>query len=129
MNITLFNKKYWLRRFSPQQELYGYLTSEYNDIVVEMNVHPLSSDQVQALPEGERTVKHLSAESSVPIYAQNPLNDTKADLLLYNGEWYECTSSQYFDHTILSHWNSQFVLVPFDSSKTGDLENPPLTAP
>ena len=34
------------------------------------------------------------------------------DWLYYHGRWYECKSCQLWDHTILSHYESEFVVVP-----------------
>lgn len=33
----------------------------HEDFVVTLNVQPLSSDELQALPEGERTIKRIKA--------------------------------------------------------------------
>ena len=129
MNIKLFNKPYWLRRFGTPVEVKGYLSETKEDIVVELNVHPLGTDQLQALPEGERTVKRLEAQSSVPLVATNENAEVKGDLLLYHGHWYECVSSQAWDHTLLSHWNCQFVLVPTNGPRAADIQNPPSAEP
>lgn len=129
MNITLFNKPYWIRRFGAQREVKGYLYSGYEDISVDLNVHPLSTDTIQALPEGERKIKRLEAQSSVPIIASSQKDEVKGDLLLYDGDWYECVSSQKWNHTILSHWNCQFVLVPADANRSPDLDNKPTALP
>ena len=59
MNISLFNKLYWIRRFGEQKNIKGYLVSEHHDFGASLNVHPLSTDQMQALPEGQRKVKRL----------------------------------------------------------------------
>ena len=62
MNIRLFNKNYWIRRFGVQREVKGYLTSGHEDFVASLNVHPLGTDAIQALPEGERKLKRLEAQ-------------------------------------------------------------------
>ena len=59
MNITIFNKLYWIRRFGEQKNVKGYLVSTHSDFGASLNVHPLSTDQMQALPEGQRKVKRL----------------------------------------------------------------------
>ena len=129
MNITLFNKKYWVRRFGEQKEIRGYFTAGYSDFVASLNVHPLGSDQMQALPEGERRLKHLEAHGSDVLIVANQDTGVKGDLLLYDGEWYECTAAQKWDHTILSHLNYQFVLVPNDAARSADTQNPPTSDP
>lgn len=125
MNITLFNKKYWIRRFGEQREVKGYLTSGKEDRIVSLNVHPLSTDQQQALPEGEREMKRLEAHGTDQLVVADEKRNTKGDLLYYHGEWYECVNAQLWDHTVLTHTNYQFVLVPRDGARSIDLDNPP----
>lgn len=124
MNIRLFNKNYWIRRFGVQREVKGYLTSGYEDFVASLNVHPLGTDAIQALPEGERKLKRLEAHGEVALLVGDEETGRKGDLLYYHGDWYECVSSQMWDHTILSHYNYQFILVPTDAGGTVDLELP-----
>ena len=51
------------------------------------------------------------------------------DLLYYMGDWYECTAAQPWDHTVLSHLNYQFCLVPTDGTRASDIEDPPQDDP
>lgn len=125
MNITVFNKKYWVRHFGEPKNIRGYITNGTEDRVVSLNVHPLSTDQIKALPEGERKLKRLEAHGTDVLVVADEAAGTKGDLLLYMGDWYECVNAQRWDHTILSHLNYQFVLVPQDASRSIDTENPP----
>jgi hypothetical protein len=93
-------------------------------MVVSMNVHPLGTDQMQALPEGQRKVKRLEAQGEVQLVVADEDANRKGDLLYYYGDWYECVSAQVWDHTLLSHYNYQFVLVPTDASGSFDLKPP-----
>lgn len=124
MNIRLFNKTYWIRRFGEQRNVKGYLTSGRSDFQASLHIHPLSTDQMQALPEGQRKVKRLEGHGEVELLVADEKANRKGDLLYYRGDWYECVSSQLYDHTILSHLNYQFVLVPKDAGGTVDLEPP-----
>lgn len=125
MNICIFNKKYIVRRFDEQEIYEGYVTAGHKDIQVSLNVHPLSSDQMLALPEGERRVKRLEGHGTDVLVVADQSKNQKGDLLYYHGEWYECVSAQEFDHTLLSHWNYQFVLVPTDAAGSPDTEKLP----
>ena len=126
-NITLFNKKYIVRHFGEQKNVKGYLTSPFTDFVASLNVHPLSTDQMLALPEGERRVKRLEGHGTDVLVTANQALNQQGDLLYYKGEWYECTTAQEYDHTILSHLNYQFVLVPKDAAGSIDLAPPTIT--
>jgi len=124
MNIRLFNRKYWLRRFGVQKVVKGYLTSGHKDVVVSIHVHPAGTDTISALPEGERRTKRLEGHGEVDITPANQDTGCKGDLLYYYGDWYECVSSQPWRTTMLSHYNYQFVLVPRDASGVIDMEAP-----
>lgn len=97
--------------------------------MVSLHVHPMGSDAMQALPEGERKMKHLEGHGTDVLIPANQETGVKGDLLLYNGEWYECTVAQEWDHTLLSHINYQFCLVPTNSPRSADTEDPPTDLP
>lgn len=126
-NIRIFNKNYVVRRFGEQKNINGYLTASYTDFVASMNVHPLSNDAMQALPEGERKVKRLEGHSEVTLVTADEKMNRQGDLLYYHGDWYECISAQMWDHTLLSHLNYQFVLVPTDVGGTPDISPPTIS--
>ena len=125
MNVSLFNRKYWLRRFGEQREVLGYLTAGYTDCVVSIHAHPMGTDALQALPEGERSLKRIEGHGSYKLIAADPNRGAKGDLLLYDGSWYECLVSMGYSQTILSHYNYQFVQVPNDGSRRDDIANMP----
>ena len=126
MNITMFNKKYWVRRLGTQTIISGYIaTTQHEDFVVDMNVHPAGSDQQQATPEGERRIKRLDGHGTCNLRVANHDTGVKGDLLYYGGEWYECVNAQTWDHTVLNHTNYSFVLVPTDAAGSTDVLSPP----
>ena len=129
MNVSLFNRKYWLRRFGEQREVKGYLTADFNDCVVSIHAHPMGTDTLQALPEGERSVKRIEGHGPHKLIAADPNTGMKGDLLLYDGNWYECVVSMSYTQTILAHYNYQFVQVPKDGSRRDDIANMPLADP
>lgn len=122
MNISIFNRKYLIRRFSPQHIVKGYVTAPHEDFEVSLHVHPPGKDTIYALPEGERKVKRLEAHGTVALQSSNQELGIKGDLLYYYGNWYECVSAVLYDHTILSHWNYEFVLLPDDGAGTIDAD-------
>lgn len=128
-NIELFNRKYWVRRFGTPKAVNGYYTSDYEDFVASLHVHVMGTNQLQALPEGERTVKHLEAHGSDVLFAADHDAGVKGDYLYYKGNWYECTSAQEYDHTLLSHYNYQFVIIPRDSAENDNALIAPTAAP
>lgn len=129
LNISLFNRKYWVRRFDEQQEIRGYITATHKDFVASLHVHPSGSDKVTAQPEGARKMKYLEGHGNIPLNVADEAKNQKGDLLFYKGEWYDCVACQCFDHTLLGHYNYQFALVPKDASRSNDVKGEPVIDP
>ncbi len=104
----MFKKQYVLRRYEPETES-GF---PYEDMTIRLNVQPVSAAELQALPEGERSVKRLKAFGREDIRTASQMEGTPADRLWYHGRWYECEGADIWDHTPLAHCESQWVAVP-----------------
>lgn len=109
--LKLFKRKYIVRRFGEEKIIDGYSHSTYNDIEVSLNVQPLSKEDLKALPEGERTTKRIKAYGDFVFTAADQANEKKGDWLLYRNRWFECVSAVEWDHTMLSHCESEFVEI------------------
>lgn len=119
MLFSFFKKDYIVRRFGEETVEKGVSGSTHEDSVVALeDVQPLSSDELQALPEGERTVRRIKSIGSTKFTTADEESGTPGDWLYYNGRWYECKSCQLWDHTILAHYESEFVVVPSSPATT-----------
>lgn len=112
MGLGIFRRSFKIRRFGKEEIIDGYGHTSYEDTMEPLNVQPLSADEIQALPEGERRTKRLKAYGDYTFATADQSTGRRGDWLLYNGHWYECVSSLGWDHTILSHCKSEFVEVP-----------------
>lgn len=121
MNILIFNRSYTLRRFGQPVEKNGYLHSSHLDMKVSIHVHPAGGDSVQNDGAGGRVSRHLEGHGNIRLNVADQNIGTKADCLYYHGDWYECVSCQYWDHTILTHYNYSFTLIPQDSELAHDI--------
>ena len=110
--IGLFKRLYNLRSYAAQTIVNGYASATYSDSVKRFDVQPLTPDELMALPEGERTVKRIKTFGPDRLTSADEFEGIPGDRLFYNGNWFECTSSVMWDHTILSHYRSDFVLLP-----------------
>jgi len=110
--IGLFKKLYTVRQYSQQEITDGYASANYTDAKLLLDVQPLSPDEMQALPEGDRTVKRIKSFGGDRLTSADEFGNIPGDRLFYNGQWYECVSSVMWDHTVLSHYRSEFVVLP-----------------
>ena len=112
MAIGLFKKRYIVRRHAAQNITDGYPSAPYTDTGIKLNVQPLTAEELQALPEGERGIKRVKTFGSDKLSAANEHETIPADRLYYRGLWYECKSSDLRDNTILRHYRAEFVVLP-----------------
>lgn len=113
MNIRLFNRSYTLRRFKEPREVRGYMASDFEDSTVSIHVHPSGGDQVSDRDgAGETVARRLEGHGEVEIKTADRETGVKADMLYFDGHWYECVSCEHWFHTVLNHFNYRFALVP-----------------
>lgn len=113
MNIRLFNRSYTLRSFGESREIRGYMASGHTDRTVSIHVHPSGGDQVADRDgAGETVARSLQGHGEVEIKVSDRDAGTKADMLYFDGHWYECVSCEHWFHTLLTHYNYRFVLIP-----------------
>jgi hypothetical protein len=117
MGLGIFRRAFVIRRFGEESIIDGYGVAPYADELTSLNVQPLSKDELQALPEGERRVKRMKAFGDLVFTTADQSTGRRGDWLFYQGRmdpeghWYECVSSLGWDHTMLGHCRSEFVLV------------------
>ena len=83
MGIGIFRRAFVLRRFGEEQTVDGYGRASYTDQVVSLNVQPLSSDELQALPEGESRNKRMRAFGDTVLTPADRSAGTRGDWLFY----------------------------------------------
>ena len=111
--LKIFRRSCTVRRFGLQEDVPGgYTTAPFEDVVTALNVQPLSAKELLTLPEGERGVKRLKTFGDLQLTASDQYQGIPGDWLFYRGEWYKCVSAFPWDHTMLGHCRSEFVMVP-----------------
>lgn len=117
MGIGIFRRKFVVRRFGEEATVDGYGVAPYSDTTAFLNVQPLSKDELKTLPEGEQRTKRMKAFGDLVFTTADQSTGRRGDWLFYQGKmdqaghWYECVSSLGWDHTMLGHCRSEFVLV------------------
>ena len=123
MLFGFFKHQYVARRLKPDTNHGGYSApGGHEDFLVTLNVQPLSSDELQALPEGQRTVKRIKAIGETKFQPADEETGTEGDRLYYGGKWYECKSCHTWDHTILAHTEAEFAEMSPGSEGIGPPE-------
>lgn len=110
--MNIFKLKYTLRTYSRQSTKKGYaVLASYKDRTVMLDVQPTVAIDLKNLPEGDRASKSIKSYGDFPVQTADAKQGYRADRLFYDGEWYECVSSSYYEHTPLRHWKSLYVKV------------------
>lgn len=112
MILDIFKKPYTLRRFEKSELIRGRSYAKYIDSSVMLNVQPLSSTELMALPDGIRRSKNIKAIGKVLVRTADEKSGILADRIFYRGEWYECTGSDIWGNTPVGQTEAVFGLIP-----------------
>ncbi|WP_373109913.1 hypothetical protein [Lachnoclostridium sp. Marseille-P6806] len=113
--MVLFGKNYIVRRFEVKVER-GREVATFFDAVYNLDVqNPMDTSQVYA--EGARREPMLKVWSDIKFCVSDQLEQTHADWIWVDGQWWQCKSCRYAKNTILSHFISEFVRVPENEPK------------
>ena len=110
MLLNMWKKYYTLRRFGEQRFVDGYAVRDYSDSKVYLDIQPQKNDTV-VTPDGKRRTSGITAYGEFPITIEDVSAGTPGDWLYYEGWWYECKSSMMYEHSLVSHYTSTFVIV------------------
>lgn len=110
--MNLWKKQYTLRSYTRQKAKRGYVSKTYTDRIVSLDIQPLTASTSTVGAEGSRTPEKIVAYGESIIKTSDARNGILADRVFYNGEWYECESSEFYGNTPLAHFVSNFVKVP-----------------
>ncbi|MCD8201912.1 MAG: hypothetical protein LUD47_07600 [Clostridia bacterium] len=117
---TIWKHNYILRMYKRAQIVDGYfLNDAYEDKEVLLDVQS-SSSNIQHTPQGDKETKSLTSYGNFPIQTASAIQGYRADLLWYDGEWYECSSCQWYEHLPTRHWTATWQRV-----SESDQEPPP----
>lgn len=110
--MNIWKKQYTMRSYTRQKAKRGYVSKSYSDRIVSLDIQPLSASPTTVGAEGSRTPEKIVAYGESIIRTADAKSGTLADRVFYNGEWYECESSEFYGNTPLAHFVSNFVKVP-----------------
>ena len=109
--MALWRNQYTLRRYGEQTNNNGYLSSQYTDSLAHFDVQPLTSSELMALPEGQRSTKRINTWSAFPVRVADIDKQVRGDMIFVGGKWYECTEAHPWQATPLNHFQAQWVEV------------------
>lgn len=111
MALSIFKRRHIIRRFTPDPEAEERFL--YQDYAVMLDVQPLDTKELMALPEGERSTKRVKAygDNRYGIMPTDEDAGAMGDWLYYRGKWYKCESGNNNDVTPIGQNVSQFVAL------------------
>lgn len=108
MALGIWKKKRIVRRFDASKMINGHQTSGFTDSVAVIDVQTTSSTG-KTDTDGDEHVQRLKAFGDYQMRVADIDNGVKADLLWFQGRWFECIASRLSENTFLKHWTSEFV--------------------
>ncbi|MCX4351711.1 MAG: hypothetical protein OSJ60_08740 [Lachnospiraceae bacterium] len=108
----MFRKPQILRRYAEAKSTGGYsFSGSASDKVILADIQTTDADTATE-SDGDSSLQWIKVFSDDEIRMADEKNGAKADLIWYQGKWYECRSTNYKGNTILRHWISKFVECP-----------------
>lgn len=111
--MDIFKKPCVLRSFGETIIERGYPKASYKDRIVKLNVQPLTSTEVLALPDGIRRSKNIKAFGKVAMKPADDQTGVMGDWIYYqaDGHWYECLGADIWGCTPIGQTEAVFGLV------------------
>lgn len=98
MPFGLWRKEYTIRRYGPPAVVNGHLIpGGYEDIMLGLDVQ-ISKSETITDADGEHKLQKLEVFADDEIYMVDEAEQRPADLLWFQGKWYECRSRWSPDH-------------------------------
>lgn len=118
--MDIFKKPCVLRSFGETIIERGYPKATYKDRIVKLNVQPLTSTEVLALPDGIRRSKNIKAFGKVAMKPADDQTGVMGDWIYYqtDGHWYECLGADTWNSTPIGQTEAVFGLVSNAAEKT-----------
>lgn len=108
----MFRKPQILRRYAETKSTGGYsFSGSVSDKVILADIQTTDADSTTE-SDGDSSLQWIKVFSDDEIHMADEKTGTKADLIWYQGKWYECRSANYKGNTVLKHWISKFVECP-----------------
>lgn len=108
MLLNIWQKPRTVRRFSSSESANGYEFTSHEDLTLLADVQTSQRHQ-KTEDDGDSLFQTLKVFSNDEFQTADEATGRRADLLWFQGKWFECRSSILSDNTILSHWTSEFV--------------------
>lgn len=111
MGLPLWKKKHIIRRFHDPETVAGYVTQDYDDMVILSDVQ--TADKSASMGEdGDIPRQTLKMFSDSEVNVVDSVKGTPGDQLWFQGKWFECRSSVLSENTFLRHYTSTFIECP-----------------
>ncbi len=109
--MNIWRKQYTLRRYNGQTYVNGYPVASYTERTTLLDVQPDMNAATIDI-DGKRRVQRLTSYGDDPIITASVETGQRADRLFFEGEWFECDSSMWYEHTPIAHYTATWIRVP-----------------
>ena len=114
--MKIWRKWYKLRRFGPQKIIDGFPVRTHSEKSILIDIQPdVNSTSIDT--DGKRRITRITSYGNDEVWTDSVESGIKADWIFFNGSWYECETSMYYEHTPLAHYTATWIRVPEGADK------------
>ncbi len=106
--MNFFRRMHQFRRYGPPVWEDGYDEIPYTDFTTMADVQTTGKES-KTSEDGTESLQRLKVFCDIELLTEDQETQQKADRLLFQGKWFDCTSSRLSENTPLRHWTATFV--------------------
>ena len=80
-------------------------------VSIDASIQPVTGKEIQRLPSDRQEMENIKLFTKAPLYVNNTMKQTQADVIEYNGYKYEVHSVMDWTRTDLNHYESIASLI------------------
>lgn len=115
--MVFFRNSYVLRHFADTENVRGREKYCYDESIVQADIQTSTRNNTMDT-EGANLTSRIKVWTDEQLTPTDEDSGQLGDWIYYSGRWFQCISSLLAGNTLISHWVSEFDLVPLTDPKS-----------
>lgn len=115
--MVFFRSPYVLRHFGDIENVRGREKYCYEESIVQADIQTSTRNNTMNT-EGANLTSRIKVWTDEQLTPTDEGSEQLGDWIYYSGRWFQCISSLFACNTLISHWVSEFDIVPLSDPKS-----------
>lgn len=114
--MVFFRNPYVLRHFGDAEIVRGREKYTFEEDIIQADIQTSTRNNTMDI-EGADLTSRIKMWTDEQITPTDEDSGQLGDWIYYSGRWFQCISSLFAGNTLISHWVSEFDIVPLTDPK------------